>query len=135
MIFVNSLHKPMQLNVINILIILIKHPTSLPPAEPFPSHTSAAALLVSCGQQLAALLQESWQPEAAGAVGQVGGHRGQRGQGKWLVGEAEEGAGHSGMAAGPNVAAQREGRWASSIGPARSSGSGSYWRRRRRQRS
>lgn len=81
------------------------------------------------------LPQDSWQPEAAGVVGQVGGRRGRRDQGKWLVAEAEEGAGHSVMEVGPNVAAQREGRWASSIGPVQSSGSGSYWRRRRRQRS
>lgn len=110
---VNSLHKPLQLNVTNILKIPIKHhfyknksnPTSLPPAEPFPSHTSAAALLVSCGQQLAVLSQDSWKQEVAGVVGQVGGRRGRRGQGKWLVAEAEEGAGHSGMEVGPNVAA------------------------------
>lgn len=111
------------------------NPTSLPPAEPSPSHTSAAALPVSCGQRPAGLLQERWLRGAAGGVGQAGGRKGRRGRGRWLVAEVGEGAGRSGMAAGPNVAARREGRWASSIGRARSSGSGSCWRRRRRRRS
>lgn len=71
----------------------------------------------------------------AGAAGQFGGRRGRRHQGKGPVVGVEEEAGQSGMASGLNVAVQSEGCWVSSIGPARSSGSGSCWRRRRRLRS
>lgn len=50
---------------------------------------------------------------------------------------AEEGAGQSGTASGPGAAAaaRRAERWASSTGPARSSGSGPCWTTRRRLKS
>lgn len=65
-------------------------------------------------------------------VGQAGDHKG---QGKWQAVEEVVGAGQSEMVAGPNVAVQSEGHWASSIDLVQFSGSGSCWRRRRRRRS
>lgn len=70
-----------------------------------------------------------------GAAGQTGDRSGHRGRGTWSVAAVVEGAGQSGMVPELNEAAWREGRWASSIGPAPFFGLGSCWRKKRRQKS
>lgn len=60
-----------------------------------------------------------------GGAGQAGDRSGHRGRGTRPVAAAVEGAGQSGMVAELNEAAWREGRGASSIGPAPFFGLGS----------